>query len=298
MQVSIAEILPCLSGSPEAFSGTIPQMSKTIWRLLITLPARGAWNMAVDEACLEAVGRGDARPTLRLYAWEPPCLSLGYAQPFADVDVVRLKALGWDVVRRPTGGRAILHTDELTYSVVAPPDEPIMAGALLESYNRLAAALMYAMQNLGLAVEMKEAVPGRPANASGAVCFEVPSAYEITVGGKKLIGSAQARRREGVLQHGSLPLTGDLARITQALSFPDESARQHARERLLARAATVETALGRQVAWDTAAQAFVRAFETVLGLSLEPEALSPSELERAEELVREKYVHPSWTERV
>jgi lipoate-protein ligase A len=254
--------------------------------------------MAVDEACLEAAGSGSSLPTLRLYAWEPPCLSLGYAQPYADVDLPRLQGRGWDVVRRPTGGRAILHTDELTYSVTAPLHEPVMSGSLLESYNRLAAALMHAMQSLGLGVEMKEAVPGPSTNSSGPVCFEVPSAYEITVGGKKLIGSAQARRREGVLQHGSLPLTGDLTRITQALSFPDEAARQRAAERLLTRAITVESALGRSIGWETAAQAFVRAFETVLGLNLQPGELSPFELERAKMLLQEKYAHPSWTERV
>ena len=85
------------------------------WRYLITPPARGAWNMAVDEAVLETTSRGEALPTLRLYAWSPACLSLGFAQSFKDVDVTRLKAHGWEVVRRTTGGRAILHVDELTY---------------------------------------------------------------------------------------------------------------------------------------------------------------------------------------
>ena len=98
------------------------------WRLLITTPARGAWNMAVDESILLHIGRGESLPTLRLYAWTPACLSLGYAQPFADVDVNRLNERGWEVVRRATGGRAILHTDELTYSVIAPSDEPRVAG--------------------------------------------------------------------------------------------------------------------------------------------------------------------------
>src|SRR5512134_3886256 len=114
------------------------------WRLLITPPSPGAWNMAVDESILEHVGRGEARPTLRLFAWQPACLSLGQAQPHSDVDVTRLRARGWDVVRRPTGGRAILHTDELTYSVIASADEPAMAGTLLESYNRLAQGLLHA----------------------------------------------------------------------------------------------------------------------------------------------------------
>jgi lipoate-protein ligase A len=130
------------------------------------------------------------------------------------------------------------------------------------------------------------------------VCFEVPSTYEITVDGRKLIGSAQARKKEGVLQHGTLPLTGDLTRICQALVFEDESARTMASQRLLERATTVESALGRAVSWEEAAQAFVRAFEAQLGLSLKSGELSESETKRAEELVRQKYDHPSWTERV
>jgi len=281
------------------------------WRLLITPPARGAWNMAVDESILEHIGRGESLPTLRLYAWDPACLSLGHAQPFADVDVHRLKQRGWEVVRRATGGRAILHTDELTYSVIAPADEPSVAGTVLESYNRLAQALLLAVKNLELPVEMKEVgqngiLPFNP------VCFEVQSTYEITVDGKKLIGSAQARKKEGVLQHGSLPLTGDLTRICQALVFEDESAREDASKRLLARATTVESALGRAISWERAAQAFVRAFEAQLGLSRSPHQvlakraglslkrgeLSESESSRADELVREKYDHPSWMERV
>jgi lipoate-protein ligase A len=253
--------------------------------------------MALDEAILDQAGRGDIPPTLRLYAWDPPCLSLGHAQPFADVDIIHLESRGWEVVRRITGGRAILHTDELTYSVNGPADEPTLAGTVLESYNRLAGALLAAVHDLSLPVEMKEG----KAESNGEpnpVCFEVPSTYEITVAGKKLIGSAQARRREGVLQHGSLPLTGDLTRICQALVFPDEPAREKAMKRLLERATTVGSVLGREVDWETAAQVFVRAFEAQLGLRLEEGELSAAELARAEELVREKYAHPAWTERI
>jgi lipoate-protein ligase A len=266
------------------------------WRLIMTPAARGAWNMAVDEAILETMGRGDSLPTLRLYAWDPACLSLGHTQPFADVDSARLQEHGWEVVRRVTGGRAILHTDELTYSVTGSVEEPVLAGGVLESYSRIAQALLFAVKNLGLAVEMKE---GKTSNHTmpNPVCFEVPSTYEITVGGKKLIGSAQARKKEGVLQHGSLPLTGDLTRICQTLVFENESVRANAAKRLLARATTVESALGRAVSWDEAAEAFIHAFETQLGLCFERRELSGSESRRAEELVREKYDHLSWTAR-
>jgi lipoate-protein ligase A len=154
-----------------------------------------------------------------------------------------------------------------------------------------------AVKNLGLPVEVKEGKPNDQA-IPNPVCFEVPSTYEITVGGKKLIGSAQARKKEGVLQHGSLPLTGDLTRICQALVFESEAAREHAAQRLLTRATTIESVLERVISWDTAAQAVTQAFESQLGLCLERVELSESEVRRAEELVREKYDHPSWTERV
>jgi lipoyl(octanoyl) transferase len=252
--------------------------------------------MAVDEALLEAAGRGESLPTLRLYAWNPPCLSLGYAQSFSEVDLERLTARGWEVVRRVTGGRAILHTDELTYSVIAPPEEPRMQGTILESYSRLARALVTAVRSLGLPVEMEEHAP--PVSATkGPVCFEVPSAYEIVVDGKKLIGSAQSRKREGVLQHGTLPLTGNLTRITQALVFADEQARTAAAQKLLARATTVESVNGQVIPWETAAQAFVSAFQHELGLTFQRGELGRAEKARAEELIQQKYDHPAWTGR-
>jgi lipoyl(octanoyl) transferase len=257
--------------------------------LLITPPAHGAWNMAVDESILESMGRDNPLPTLRLYAWQPACLSLGYAQPLTDVDMPRLQACGWELVRRPTGGRAVLHVDELTYSVIAPLNEPRVAGSVLESYRRLAQALVRALELLRLPVQVNENSASTPASAPNPVCFEVPSTYEITVDGKKLVGSAQARRKEGVLQHGSLPLVGDLARILQVLAFPDKAARSHAAERLLSRATTVETALGRQVGWDEAARACIAAFQSVLALQLQPGDLTPQENARADELARDKY---------
>jgi lipoate-protein ligase A len=155
------------------------------WRLLTTPPAHGAWNMAVDEAILESVGSGKSVPTLRLYAWDPACLSLGYAQRFTDVDFFRLQERGWEVVRRPTGGRAVLHTDELTYSVIAPLNEPRVAGTVLESYHRLAQALVAMLNLLGMPVRVNGNSSSPPHARTNPVCFEVPSAYEITVAGKK-----------------------------------------------------------------------------------------------------------------
>jgi lipoate-protein ligase A len=266
------------------------------WRLILhPHPGRGAWNMAVDEALLESAGRGRSLPTLRLYAWEPACISLGYAQPVSDVDLPCLSLRGWDLVRRPTGGRAVLHVDELTYSVAGPLDEPRLAGSVLESYNRLAAALTEALRLLGLKAEIQQHSRISAGKNANPVCFEMPSTYEITVGGKKLVGSAQARRKDGMLQHGSLPLVGDLTRILQALSFQDEAARQRAARRLLERATTVESAIGQAVAWDEAARAFLAAFRSVLELDLRPGDLTPEEHARAGDLMKKKYAHPDWT---
>jgi lipoate-protein ligase A len=272
-------------------------MNMDTWRLLKTPPTHGAWNMALDEAILEGVGGGKSLPTLRLYAWEPACISLGYAQPFTDVDMIRLQARGWELVRRPTGGRAVLHTDELTYSVIAPLNEPRVAGTVLESYRLLANALVESLNLLGMRVQVNENSAAAQGKHANPVCFEVSSTYEITVGGKKLVGSAQARRKEGVLQHGSLPLSGDLTRILQVLAFPDEKSRTLAAERLLTHATTVETALGCQVSWEEAANAAVTAFGTVLALDLQPGELTPAEINRTGELVRLKYGNPSWTEK-
>jgi len=272
----------------------------TTWRLIDTGAANGAWNMAVDEAILESIRLDEAPPTLRLYTWEPPCLSLGYAQPFSDVDTERLAERGWNVVRRMTGGRAILHTDELTYSVTGPKDEPRLAGGVLASYRRLSQALLQALLRLEVPAE---ALP-EPETSSGnpeqkdAICFKVPSNYEITVGGKKLIGSAQARKKAGVLQHGSLPLYGDLGRIAEALVFPDEASRAAAARRLLGRATTVQRAIGRVLPLETVKAAFIDAFSEALNLTLIPAELSEAEQSRAQALVKDKYAHPSWTERI
>jgi lipoate-protein ligase A len=246
---------------------------------------------------LELARKGAAPPTLRFYDWAPATLSLGLAQPLADVDAERLAANGWGVVRRPTGGRAILHTDELTYAVIGPSDEPRLAGGVLESYKRISAALMASLQALGLRVQQQPTSMISDGDA-GPVCFEVPSDYEITLGGKKLIGSAQARRKGGVLQHGSLPLFGDIARITETLRYEDEDARQLAAERVRARAATAADGLGRTPSYAEAAAAFVRGFSEALNIELVEGELSAEEKAAAARYEAERYANAGWMERV
>jgi lipoate-protein ligase A len=268
------------------------------WRLLKTPPTNGSWNMAVDEALLEAVGQDNSPPTLRLFAWEPPCLSIGYAQSIHVVDEGRLRSNGWDLVRRSTGGGAILHTDELTYSVMGSTNEPRLSGDIITSYQRLSTAILLALKNLGLPAESRPMMKSTQDTPTDPVCFEIPSHYEITVGGKKLVGSAQARKKNAVLQHGTLPLRGDLTRITQALVYPDAGARVKAAHRLLSRATTVESVMGKTVSWEKVAQAFTNAFSQALNIDLFPEELTQKERVRAEELIGEKFGNEEWTRRV
>jgi lipoate-protein ligase A len=269
------------------------------WRLVRSTPADGATNMAVDEAILRAVVDGRVPPTLRLYAWEPPCLSLGRSQKVADVDLDAVRAAGYDLVRRPTGGKAILHVDELTYSVVVPQNDPRMGGGIVGSYRRLSAALVRGLERLGVVglVADRRAENGR---LEGPVCFEVPSDYEITVGGRKLVGSAQMRSQAVVLQHGALPLWGDITRICSMLvARPDPA-------KVRARATTVEEALvdagtargERPVTWEQAAEALVEGFREALNLDLEPGVLTVEELGWAEELRAERYATHKWTHNV
>ncbi len=263
------------------------------WRLLLSPPANGAWNMAVDEAILQAVARDEAPPTLRLYAWSPPCLSLGYSQSWDDIDLAQVRTYGWDVVRRPTGGRAILHTDELTYAIIAPTHHPLMHGGVLPSYRRIAHGLLAALHILGVEAQMEgERSPSRQAPP---VCFEVPSSYEITVNGRKLLGSAQARSAGAALQHGTLPLWGDIARVAEGLHFSDQESRTQAQETLRHRATTISACLGREITWQEAANAFRQGFEQALGIVFAMGVLTESEYALAATLRDKKYTSAEWT---
>jgi lipoate-protein ligase A len=260
------------------------------FRLIDDRNHNGAANMARDEAISRAVSAGAQLPTLRFYAWTPPAISLGQSQRISTVDEVRCAAAGVAIVRRATGGLAILHTDEFTYSMSLPIAHPIAEGDVMTSYRRIAEAIVHALRLLGVGDANADRV-AKEDKAKGPVCFEAPSDYEVVGGGKKLVGSAQWRRVDGVLQHGSLPLTGDIARVCAYLV----DAPSPAQVRLHAH--TLSDALGRDVSWDETAEAWRCAFADVLNIRFTEGGLSDDELRCAEELRATKYANDTWTRR-
>jgi lipoate-protein ligase A len=252
--------------------------------------------MALDEAILEAVRKHRAPPTLRFYAWDPPCLSLGYAQAGSDADRAAIEREGWDLVRRPTGGKAILHTDELTYSISAPVDHPLFANGVLSSYKRISVALMAGLEAMGIEPELHMADP--PAPGSNPACFQNPGAFEITVEGKKLVGSAQLRRAGAVLQHGSLPLKGELGRICLALRYANQHEREQAMGEVGRHAITVESVLGEPVPWEETARHLTAGFESTLQARFSRQEPSQTEIRRSHEILEMRYVRSDWTQRI
>ena len=255
----------------------------------------GASNMAVDCAIAEAVGGKRQAPTLRLYGWRPFCLSLGYGQRLRDVDAVATQARGWDIVRRPSGGKAILHGDELTYSLCLPADHPLASGDVVESYRRISAGLLAALESLGIQAQAQPQNEADRNAESGPVCFIMPSHYEIAIGGRKLIGSAQLRRQGALLQHGTIPLRGDIGRICHALAFDSAEIRECERESVRLRATTLAETLGRKVGWREMADAVTSGFQAAFAVELAAGDLSNWERERASALRAERFANCAYT---
>jgi lipoate-protein ligase A len=204
------------------------------------------FNMGLDEAVLESVSAGGP-PTLRLYAWRPRAVSIGYFQGARDeVDLARCAELGVDVVRRLTGGGAVYHADELTYSVVLPESHELARGGLLESYRVLSAGVVAGLAELGVEASFA------PLN-------------DIVSGGRKLSGNAQTRRRGCVLQHGTVLLSVDPEAMFSVLLVPSEKLKGKLIEDVKARVASVSSILGRPVGYEEALGAFETGFRASLG---------------------------------
>lgn len=268
------------------------------WRLLLEPhPRSGALNMAIDEVLLRGVASGQSPPTLRLYQWFPPGLTLGRGQRVADVDAESLNGSDITLLRRMTGGTAVLNTENvISYTVTVKDNDSRFAGTIAESYRGVSLALIAGLNLLGLrtaeakALDPELAVQNR-GNRS-PVCFEIPSYYEITVAGRKLVGSSQMRSRGGILQHGTLYLDGDIGEISNFLSSHPEP------NRIRSKTVTLREALGNSQSYMEVAQAFVQGFRVAWNLELAAGSLLPGKRSQVEQLLAEKYENPTWTGRL
>lgn len=243
-------------------------MDGAVWRLVIDGPVEGATNMALDRAVLRRAAGGDGPPTLRLYRWEVPTVTLGRFQRVEQVDLDACARRGFDVVRRPTGGRGVLHDDELTYSVVASARDGVPRG-VAASYRHLSAALAEAYRRLGVEAELT----ARPRGEKGAgACYLHSTQADLSLGAAKLSGSAQVWMGDSVLQHGSFVRSRDVA--AEAEVFRLDAARTAALER---DTMTLDRALGSAPSIEAIAGAIVEAFADVLGIVLEPGAPTADE---------------------
>jgi len=268
------------------------------WRIIISEPGNGPWNMALDEAFLLSTAKEYQPPTLRFYTWEPYCLSIGHAQKVSEIDVDSLYSLGWDIVRRPTGGRGILHADELTYSITAPENYTGISGSIIDSYRMISSGLIIGLKNIGIHANSKPKDVSKKYLSKDPICFQYPSDYEITFEGKKLIGSAQARRHKGILQHGAIPLHGDITRIISVLKFNTNDAKFEAKQLLQQRATSIEMALGVIIQKETLINKMIDGFEEALNIKLVVGKISMQEFNSAKDLLENKYNNPEWTYRI
>jgi len=277
-----------------------------VWRFVHTGRRSGAMNMAIDEAMMIAQQEGRVPPTVRFYNWLPGTLSVGYFQKAEqEVDFAALERHGVGFVRRPTGGRAVLHDREVTYSLTVPETYPGLPTLVQEGYRMLSEGLLYGFRALGLDAEMVAsygAGPGETAQSArlsrSAACFDSPSSYELTVEGRKIAGSAQMRSHGIVLQHGSIPVDGQTELLFELLSFPESRSKERWKRIVGQKAVAINEALeakGEQaVTLGEAEEAFRLGFAEAFGVPLIAEPLSSYEEELATELVRTKYGTEAW----
>ena len=260
------------------------------WRLIRYQVGNPAWNMALDEALFQSYLQGSSLPTLRFYGWDPPTVSLGYFQNAErEIELANIHTRGFGLVRRNTGGRAVLHDRELTYSVIAGAKAGL-PDSLTESYLYISRALVAAFRNFGIQAELHQGASIK--NSSGGACFDAPSWYELTVEQRKLVGSAQLRQKDGFLQHGSILLefiVADLTAVIKAGNLSEVEFRSILEERV-----TSFKNLGVKVSIAELEAAIIAGFNNLYQIDFITASPSQAELEMAEQLVRAKYANPDW----
>jgi lipoate-protein ligase A len=260
-------------------------------RFIDTGENNGAMNMAIDEALLITEKERGLPPALRVYKFVPPTLSIGYFQKMKkEVDIVRCKEKGFDYVRRPTGGRAVLHDRELTYSITVARPHRILEMSLLDSYHYICRGIIRAIEYLG----GKPYFSHREDNEiSSPSCFAAPTFSDILLNGKKVVGSAQMRNEYGLLQHGSILYEVNVDDIFYCFNMSEDR-----RKKLSALAkkkiSSLSDEIGKKITFDMIKNALKKGMEEVLDEKITETALTEEELSLANRLYKEKYSTYEW----
>lgn len=269
------------------------------WLYVNSGPRSASYNMALDEALLNWHSEGLIPPVIRFYEWAPATLSIGYFQRVArDIDFDAVRANGLGFVRRPTGGRAVLHDQEITYSVIVSESHPKMPATVTEAYRVISEGLLEGFIALGLEAyfsvpdtEEKRADLKKP---KSAVCFDAPSWYELVVAGKKVAGSAQTRQKGVILQHGAILLALDEEKLLSVFKFDSEEQKERMRTKLPEKAVAINRLTEREISVTACKEAFTRGFEKALQIELVPYELTEEQIAYVETLEKEKYANDEW----
>ncbi|KIL45965.1 lipoate--protein ligase family protein [Jeotgalibacillus campisalis] len=269
------------------------------WRFIDSGNASPAYNMALDEALLDWHSEGKIPPTIRFYGWNPATLSIGYFQNVQkEIKMDEVKRLGLGFVRRPTGGRGVLHEHELTYSVIVSEDHPAMPKTVTEAYRVISEGILHGFRFLGLdayfSVPTTADEKNQLKNPRSSVCFDAPSWYELVVEGKKVAGSAQTRQKGVILQHGSILLDIDEEKLFSLFRYSNDRVKERMQQLFKNKAVAINQMSAEPVSLEEAKKAFRQGFEKGLSIHLEPYELNEEEHAYINEIMTRRYQNDDW----
>ncbi|MDQ7193893.1 lipoate--protein ligase family protein [Staphylococcus felis] len=259
------------------------------WHFINTGQHDPYYNMALDEALLNFVSRGEIDPVIRFYTWDPPTLSIGYFQRLEkeiDIDMVRKK--GYGLVRRQTGGRGVLHDKELTYSVIVPESHPAMPKTVTEAYRVISNGLLEGFKSLGFdayfAIPRSKEEREKLKQPRSSVCFDAPSWYELVVEGKKIAGSAQTRQKGVILQHGSILQSIDIDDLFDMFIYKNDRLKSKMKDAFVEKAIAINDLSDKHVTLSEMEDAFKKGFAKGLNINFKPLELTKAQQQEVHEL--------------